>query len=844
MPDSTSNSWWARVGPLPTESCPALTAVLWLIGGILPVLLVLAVGLSPLAAAGILLAAAVLLFFATPPRQRKYAVLLPFGAVLALLHLWAPWQNYREQLPRPECGAEIEGIVTEPLFAAESLPALAPPPTLRFSLTQLRFAPDEPWRPCRGEVILRRCKAKEGRPGDGVAAKPRDCKAPPPAVCLEGRTEEAPTVYRPPSTVYRPPPPAALPYGTRLRVAGAFSVPDAPLFPGDFDYGLYLRTLGIRHEFLAAAPETLVAPCSGWRRLIAACYHLRDRAVERIAAGLEANGTDRCGDVAGQQCKGKTSSPSVSPPVHGPPPTVHDSPATVTPEGVRLQLLSGIIFNYRAGLTPELRTQFLRSGTIHIFSVGGIHVVILGSILLLLLKLCGLPFRWRHAALPLLLGLYVVMTGSAPPAVRAWVMISFWAIARGWFFPTSSLNTIAASAIFLLLLNPLQLAQTGFVFSFTLVFFLIYGWEAASRWRAAMLEKERWRPMNCRPWWSGVHRRLLDLLSGTLLGWCASAGLIAWFNARLIPASFWVNIGIGLTTWCVLTLSLVKLLTGWLWHGADAVLARLLGVALDATRGLAELGSAPPGSLAIARPPLWSVLLFYAALLLALSLLLKRGIRRAASVLVLGVPVLWFCGTPPCLPGSRTPQLVLFAGAGAESPVVVLEQPPLPPLVINSGNFQLSRSLAQWLMLHGYDEADTLLLASSDGAKPAELLLGAAAARRVIQAAPATGPVWGALRLASAADGTGWHLVKPGETTGGATPGGAEIILANATDTRRVIVRPAAADFAHGMPTRLMLNRRPWAGSDLSVEDAAGRPIISRYLPLAEKALFMQFPLQ
>jgi len=768
-----------------------MTAALWLIGGVLPVLLVLAGELTAVTAAFTLVAAAGLLLLATPLPQRKYAVFLPFGALLTMLHLWAPWQNYQSHLPRPECGAEIEGVITEPLFAAEALPALAPPPTIRLSLTQLRFTPDEPWRPCRGEIILRRFVPKPtavtGAQGPGGDKK----RAAVSASSADARQPAA--VSQPPPTA----PPVPPPYGAYIRVPGAFSVPGEPLFPGDFDYGLYLRTLGIQHEFLAAAPEILIAPCSGWRCLIAACYTLRDRAVEHIATGLEGPGDGERGTV------------------------------DRSPPAVRLQLLSGIIFNYRAGLTPELRTQFLRSGTIHIFSVGGIHVVILGALLLLVLKLCGLPFRWRHAALPLLLGLYVVMTGGAPPAVRAWVMISFWALARGWFFPTSSLNTIAASAIFLLLLNPLQLAQTGFVFSFTLVFFLIYGWEATSRWRNAMLEKDRWRPMSCRPWWSGTYRRLLNLFSGTLLGWCASAGLIAWFNARLIPASFWVNIGIGITTWCVLALSLVKLLVGWIWHGADFALAGLLGWALDATRVLAELGSAAPGSLAIARPPLWSVLLFYAALVITLAVLLRPSVRRGAGVVVLCLPVVWLGGTSSV----RSSQLAVFAGAGAESPAVVLAQPRLPPLVVNSGNFQLARSLAQWLMLHGYDEVDTLVLAAADGAKPADILLNAVSPRRILQVTAATGPLWGRLRLAAAADGTGWHADQ-------------DVAISGPADARQVTV--AAAGVAESTtlpPPRLTLIRRAWSGTDLWLDVGNGRPPLKFYLPLSAKPLFFQQPL-
>ncbi len=772
MPELSGQSteprrFFARTPHLPLETCPALAALLWMVGGILPLLLVPAAGLHPVAAAAATVLAVPALFLLTPPGLRKYAPFLPLGVLLTLLHLWAPWQSYRALLPRPECGAEVEGVVAESVFAGEALSALEAPPTVQLALERIRLAPEQPWIPCSGTVILRRFAPPETGGGSGAI----------------------------------PP----LPYGVRIRASGAFTMPAPPVFPGDFDYGLYLRTLGIRHEFLSAAPEETIGKRAGWRRLTGACYDLRDRALERIAAGLE------------------------------PPGAPADSP--------RVQLLAAIIFNYRTGMPPELRTQFLRSGTIHIFSVGGIHVVILGSLLLLLLKLCGAPYRWRYALLPLLLGLYVVMTGCAPPAVRAWVMITFWSAARGWLFPSGSLNSIAAAALFLLLLNPPQLAQTGFIFSFTLVFFLIHGWEAASRWRDAMLEADRWRPLRCRPFWRGAYRHLLGLLSGTLLGWLASAGLIVWFNARLIPASFWVNIGIGATTWCVLALSLLKALLGWLWGGADGVLARLLGLALDATRFLAEAGSRAPGSLAVLRPPLWTVLLFYAALLAALSTRLRPGLRRAAGVLALCLPVAWFCGG-----GLRTPQLAVFTGGGSEAPAVVLEQPRLPPLVVNSGNFRQARSLAQWLMLRGYDEADVLVLANPDGAKPAAALLSAIAPRCVLQAAPAPGAAWSALRLACAADGTGWRLEKTdgrggrdgstGTPEQGLRP--ARTRLSGSGDRRRAEVASAASE----QPLRLTLARRPWSGTDFRLADRDGRALAAFYFPLAEKPAFLQLALE
>lgn len=723
------------------DSCPALAAVLWLILGILPVLLLTFE--QPAAAAGACLAAlpaAWLLWHRGGTAARHASFLLPGGVLLAALHAWAPWQSYRRLLPRPACGAEIRAVVTEPLCGGDMLTALPPPPTARAELRALRLDPHGPWLPCRGTVLLR---FPESAPLPG--------------------------------------------YGQTIRAEGGFALPDPALFPGDFNYRHYLATTGVRHLFQAAAwtPET---PCAGWRRLPAACLRLRDRALDSLALGLR------------------------------------------SPQD--LPLLAAITFGYRGGLAPDTRARFIRSGTVHLFSVSGLHVAILASVLLLLLRAVLVPFRARHLLLPPLLGLYVLMTGAAPPAQRAWVMITVWAVARASLLPASSLNSVALAALLLLVANPFALGQTGFQFSFLLVFFLVLGWRPLGRVHAVCRERERWIPARCRPgtalgW---LRARLLALATGSALAWLAGAGLVAWSNGRVIPGGILVNMGIGLTSWLLLLTTVLKLLAAalpdLLAGPLHALLGAGIGLLLQATDGLAALGSHWPWSVAVPRPAPGTVLLFYAALTVALAPLATRRWRLAAAGLSAAL-VLWLVLAPRAAPRG----LVVW-GDGVAQPGVVLAGGPLPPLAVNVPGGRGGMAVAQWLQTHGWDRLDSIVVTAPAGTGAALRLAASVPAHTLVLPAPPRPPLPVALprvRLLPAAGAAGDARLVWGAQELRVTRGPED-----AVHVRLELARPAA-------PARLEADRDPLGPVRLRL-DVAGEPWLCRTFRPSRAARAAELP--
>jgi len=597
-------------------TCPAVPAAIWLALGVLLALGPCFWGRGWLASVLLTaLPAAVFLRLCTG-RRRASCWLFPAGALLAALHVWAPWQTYWRRLPRDEVGAEIKALVVKTSQAGGDLAWLQPGARATARLRAFRLGPDEEWTRCTGKVLLRL------------------------------------------------PPGAEVAYGSSVRAAGAFSVPEDASCAGAFSYRRYLRAAGIRHVFDARS-VTVEAPVRGWRCSFAALYAFRDLCGGRLVSGMS------------------------------------------SPESRRVLL--AMTLGYRQALSARTRARFLRSGAVHLFAISGLHVGIIASLFLFAMRLLRVPFRSRYRLLPVLLGVYVLMTGAAPSAVRAWVMVSIWCVSRYAFRATVPANVIAVAALALLLGNPLNLARAGFQFSFTIVIVLALGWPWTARVVAVLAEKRVWIPLRLRPsrlthW---LRRRASQLAGASVLGWFGSAGLIAWTNNLLIPAALVVNLAASLLAYWALLLACPKVLVsltciGW----ADSLLAHCMTCLMQGIRVLAELGSRPPGSIAVCRPPGWIVFAYYALLLAALAPRVRSLWRCVA-----GMGALAALGVMLAFPFSHSPRAVLFSGGDSTAPALVIEGGAYAaPVVLNAGGRDSGRCIAAWLAARGHGTVDSLIL--------------------------------------------------------------------------------------------------------------------------------------
>ena len=113
----------------------------------------------------------------------------------------------------------------------------------------------------------------------------------------------------------------------------------------------------------------------------------------------------------------------------------------------------------------------------HVLAVSGLHVGIIFLILNTLLSFLGTSKNGRVVkAIILLIALwsYALLTGLSPSVLRAATMFSFVIMGTVLNRKSSIYNTLAASAFFLLIINPNLLFEVGFQLSYIAVLGIVY----------------------------------------------------------------------------------------------------------------------------------------------------------------------------------------------------------------------------------------------------------------------------------------------------------------------------------------------------------------------------------
>lgn len=225
-------------------------------------------------------------------------------------------------------------------------------------------------------------------------------------------------------------------------------------------------------------------------------------------------------------------------------------------------VLRAVLLGSIGELNERQDTWFTESGTLHLFSVSGLHIGVIAIALSGLFAVLRTPPWARLFLLLLLIWLYVDITGRAPSAVRAFLMVALLHGAKVARCPANPASLLAVSAMLVLVVDPLQLFSASFQMSYGIVLALmLLGLPLARAW------EERWTPFHGTPrarwtWW---HR------------------LFAWIWKGAIG-----SVAVGVAT------SPVSLVTGILYFGLatpGAIAANLVSIPLASIGLLGGLSS-------------------------------------------------------------------------------------------------------------------------------------------------------------------------------------------------------------------------------------------------------------
>lgn len=133
---------------------------------------------------------------------------------------------------------------------------------------------------------------------------------------------------------------------------------------------------------------------------------------------------------------------------------------------------AAILLGYDDSLPAQVRQNYVAAGSMHILCVSGMHVGIIYLLASVLLSVLGKGKHMifvRKVILLLLIWFYALIAGLSPSIVRSALMISFLIFGELIHRKGFALNSIAASAFVILLINPNHLFAMGFQLSFSAV---------------------------------------------------------------------------------------------------------------------------------------------------------------------------------------------------------------------------------------------------------------------------------------------------------------------------------------------------------------------------------------
>lgn len=316
-------------------------------------------------------------------------------------------------------------------------------------------------------------------------------------------------------------------------------------------------------------------------------------------------------------------------------------------------VLRAMLLGQQHELTEEQDTLFRESGTMHIFSISGLHIAVIAGGLHALLALLRLPRLLRFGAAMAALWLYVDITGGAPSAVRAFTMVALVEASLVLRLPRNPLAALAAAALLAVVFAPLQVFGASFQMSYGIVAaLLLVGLPLAEMATAAWgpfrdLPKATWAwHHHLRDWlWRSTAGALAIGLAAALV---SSVSGILFFNL-FTPGALLANLLFIPAATLVILAGFVSLLCGLVGFAAGSVLMNHAAVVVlwgieVAVRALVRI------------PGMWFPAAFTAPWLgmLALALLLAtmiagyaRGWSRgfwpplAVVALALGLAVSW-----------------------------------------------------------------------------------------------------------------------------------------------------------------------------------------------------------
>ncbi len=357
-------------------------------------------------------------------------------------------------------------------------------------------------------------------------------------------------------------------------------------------------------------------------------------------------------------------------------------------------VLEAIILGQRSTVDRAINDAFVATGTVHILSVSGSHLAMLGGAVWFLSGLAGRSRRQSAAIVLAALLSYAALAEPNAPVLRSAIMAAMFCTALLLRRPVRTANWLAGSALAVLAVRPMDLFDPGFQLSFVTLGGVLYLSGPVRDLGRRILRPRAEELAELAPPGPpasavvraarATARQAGNLLAVAVAAWIAGAPL-GLYHFGQISTWGWLNsLLIAPLIAMLMLVGFAKLLLTAIWPSTALLLGPLLALLTEALAAWVRLLARIPGVTAFApSPPLWLVI---AALSMCAVWAARRTFAIPGHATAVGMLACLTAGVFWCFPGRPADgELRIRAAAVGDGTAIFIRFPNGRALVYDVG---------------------------------------------------------------------------------------------------------------------------------------------------------------
>ena len=421
--------------------------------------------------------------------------------------------------------------------------------------------------------------------------------------------------------------------GDLVKLQGDLKPPTKPGNPGEFDYPSYLAYQGIYYNLTvkSATQAKLISPVTGAIKWIDAFRSQAEQLTQQALSKPEA------------------------------------------------AVLLGMLLGGRAGMEAEQYSDFQKTGIVHLFSVGGLHVGFLLVLVAWLTSLVRLGTRGKFWAGVFILLVYGTMVAWPAPVIRAVIMGILGLLAYYSGRENSLLNALAISGLVILLISPDNLFNLSFQLTILASWGLIYLFP---------LVKER-LPYKGWGW---------DMILIPICAEVAVLPMVAYYFNLFTPISLFTNILITYLAGGAVILGFMAFLLAAFLPFLATLLLHPAGLFIELILLIVQWTKMLPGAyIWVATPVAGLVALYYIAIFIGILGLKKPSQQRYVSSAIVLLMIFMICLLLPASCYDRGNLQITFIDVG-QGDSMLIKTPQGKFVLVDGGGSQFNDVAAKKLL--------------------------------------------------------------------------------------------------------------------------------------------------